>query len=57
MVLAEIALAVLAWRDLSHLSDDRVRGSRRIWRIAIIANPGNSIVYWMLGRRSADPTA
>jgi hypothetical protein len=47
----EVASAVLAWRDLNRRSDAAVRGRKRAWRIAMIANPGNSIAYWLFGRR------
>jgi hypothetical protein len=52
LVAAEVGLAVLAWRDLSAREDDAVRGSKNLWRALIIANPGNSMLYWALGRRS-----
>lgn len=49
--LASTASAVLAWRDLSHRSDSEVRGKKNLWRIFIGMNPGNSVFYWLLGRR------
>jgi hypothetical protein len=51
LVAGEIGSAVLAWRDLDGRPDDAVRGSKRMWRIAMLANPGNSLAYWALGRR------
>ena len=42
---------VLAWRDLAGRPDDRVRGPRRLWKTLILLNPGNSIAYWVAGRR------
>ena len=51
LVAVEVASAVLAWRDLSHRSEDEIRGSKRGWRMIILANPGNSIAYWAFGRR------
>jgi hypothetical protein len=51
LVASEIGSAVLAWRDLDRRSDCAVRGSRRVWRIAMLANPGNSLAYWALGRQ------
>lgn len=51
VVAVELVSAVLAWRDLSRRSDSRVRGSKRFWRVAMCANPGNSLGYWVLGRR------
>ena len=47
----QIASAVLAWRELSRLSDDQVRGNKRLWRMAVLINPGNSLAFWIFGRR------
>jgi hypothetical protein len=51
IVVAQVVSAVLAWRDLSARSDERVRGPKKLWRVMIAANPGNSVAYWILGRR------
>jgi hypothetical protein len=51
VVAVEVASAVLAWRDLSHRFEGEVRGSKRAWRVIILANPGNSFAYWAFGRR------
>lgn len=51
LVAVEAASAVLAWHDLSRRGDDQLRGSKNLWRVIIAANPGNSIAYWILGRR------
>ncbi|PZS15461.1 MAG: hypothetical protein DLM57_12665 [Pseudonocardiales bacterium] len=50
LVAGEIGSAVLAWRDLARRPDSAVRGSKRVWRVAMLANPGNSLAYWLLGR-------
>jgi protein involved in polysaccharide export with SLBB domain len=55
-VVAALALAgtvsgTLAWRDLNRRSDSQIRGSRRFWRVLIAMNPGNSVLYWLFGRR------
>jgi len=47
----QVVLAVVAWRDLAARSDDQVRGKKNIWRAAILLNPGNSVFYWLWGRR------
>ncbi len=47
----EVVSAVFAWRDLAQRSDGQVRGNKKLWRAAILANPGNSVAYWALGRR------
>jgi hypothetical protein len=50
----DLVAAVLAWRDLKHRSEDDVRGTKRLWRVVILANPGNSFGYWLFGRKRAD---
>ena len=46
----ELVSAVMAWRDLSKRSDSDLRGPRRLWQGLILANPGNSLMYWAVGR-------
>lgn len=47
----ELAGAVIAWRDLARRTDGQVRGGKRVWRALVILNPGNSMLYWLFGRR------
>ena len=51
VVVAQIVSCALAWRDLAQRSDDQVRGRKNLWRVFITVNPGNSIVYWLAGRK------
>ncbi len=51
VVAAQTISSALAWRDLAQRSDDRVRGPKYLWRVIVTINPGNSIAYWLLGRR------
>jgi hypothetical protein len=51
LVPIEVVLAVLAWQDLDRRADDQVRGNKRLWRVFVSINPGNSIIYWLFGRR------
>jgi hypothetical protein len=51
LVLASTVSGTLAWRDLSRRSPADVRGSKRFWRVVIALNPGNSLLYWLFGRR------
>ena len=51
LALAGIVSGTLAWRDLSRRSPAQIRGSRRFWRLLIAMNPGNSVLYWLFGRR------
>jgi hypothetical protein len=50
LVPIEVVLAALAWRDLQRRTDDQVRGKKRLWQVLVLINPGNSILYWLLGR-------
>ncbi len=51
IVPVQITLAVLAWRDMARRTDDQVRGPKRFWRVFVAINPGNSVAYWLIGRR------
>ena len=43
--------SALAWRDLADRPVGQVRGSKKLWRVIVTINPGNSIAYWLFGRR------
>jgi hypothetical protein len=51
LALASIVSGARAWRDLSRRAPGQVRGSKRFWRVLIALNPGNSVLYWLFGRR------
>jgi len=51
VVAAQTVSSVLAWRDLAERSDDQVRGPKNLWRFIVTVNPGNSLAYWLIGRR------
>jgi len=51
LVLAEVGLAALTWQDLRRRSADEIRGSKRFWRVISTINPGNSVAYWLVGRK------
>jgi hypothetical protein len=53
VVAVEAAVAALAYRDLAQRPDELIRGPKNLWRVFIGLNPGNALVYWLLGRRSA----
>ena len=48
----EIASTIVAWRDLRDRDEAAVRGSKRFWRAFMLANPGNSLLYWLFGRHT-----
>jgi hypothetical protein len=47
----EVVSTALAWRDLASRGEAEVRGSKRFWRGFVLVNPGNSLLYWLIGRR------
>jgi hypothetical protein len=51
LAVAHLVVTSLVWRDLRRLTDDQVRGPKRMWRIASAANMSNSVVYLLIGRR------
>jgi hypothetical protein len=51
LVPVELWLAIRAWRDLGQRGSGGIRGGKRLWRILVLLNPGNSIFYWLFGRR------
>ena len=51
LVAGELGSAALAWRDLARRSDQQVRGNKTAWRMFMLINPGNSLAYWLAGRR------
>jgi hypothetical protein len=51
VVAAQTVSSALAWRDLAGRSDEQVRGPKNVWRFIVTINPGNSIAYWLFGRR------
>jgi len=44
----------LVWRDIRNRPADRIRGSKRLWRLATAANSGNSVLYPLIGRKRAN---
>jgi hypothetical protein len=51
VVAAQTVSSALAWRDLAQRPSEQVRGPKNLWRVIVTINPGNSIAYWLLGRR------
>lgn len=52
VVAVQAVSAAFAFRDLAKRSDEQVRGPKLLWRVLMALNPGNSLAYWVLGRRS-----
>jgi hypothetical protein len=51
LVVAEVGLAALTWRDIGRRPAEEIRGSKVFWRVISTINPGNSVAYWLVGRR------
>jgi hypothetical protein len=51
VVAAEVVLAGLTLRDIQHRPAEQIRGSKWLWRVVSLINPGNSVAYWLVGRR------
>lgn len=51
VVAVEAVSAAFAYRDLARRTDDQVRGRKLLWRVLMALNPGNSVIYWIFGRR------
>ena len=52
VVAVQAVSAAFTFRDLARRTDEQVRGPKLLWRILIGINPGNSLAYWVLGRRT-----
>ena len=52
VVAAEVVVAALAYRDLGRRTDAQVRGPKTLWRVFMGLNPGNALLYWLVGRRA-----
>jgi hypothetical protein len=51
VILIGVVSCALAWRDIARRNDDEVRGPKFVWRIFLAMNPGNSLFYWLFGRK------
>jgi hypothetical protein len=51
VVAAQLGSSVYAWRDLARRPTSDVRGPKNLWRVILTLNTGNSVLYWLFGRR------
>lgn len=54
LVVAHVIVVTLTWRDIRYRTDDQIRGSKRLWRIASAGQMGNALVYWLFARKRID---
>lgn len=52
VLVAHLVVATLVWRDLARRPADRVRGSKKLWRLLSAANTSGSVAYVLVGRRA-----
>jgi hypothetical protein len=53
LVVAHVIVTTITWRDLSRRSSDQLRGPKWFWRLFTGIQMGNSVVYWLVGRKSS----
>lgn len=46
-----IAVAAFTWRDIERRPAERIRGDKRLWKIASSVNTLGSAAYWLAGRK------
>jgi len=47
----ELAAKIAAARDIQHRSAEQVRGSKLLWRLALLVNTLGPLSYFLWGRR------
>ena len=50
-LIVHVIVLNLTWRDLRRRPASAVRGNKRMWRLASLANTSGSVAYWLFGRR------
>jgi Phospholipase_D-nuclease N-terminal len=53
--LVELGLKVLAARDIQRRPADQIRGSKLLWRLALLINTFGPLGYFLVGRRRPHP--
>jgi hypothetical protein len=57
LVVVDLIVAAFTFVDLRRRDADQIRGSKRFWRIVTVANPGNALAYWLVGRKRIETPA
>jgi hypothetical protein len=50
-VVLHVVITTLTWHDLRNRPVEKVRGSKKVWRMASGLNTLGSVAYWGFGRR------
>ncbi len=54
LAVVELAAKIAAARDIQRRPDDQVRGSKLLWRLALLVNTIGPLSYFLWGRRTAE---
>jgi hypothetical protein len=46
-----IIVTAFTWRDIRRRPSSDIRGDKRVWFVLTALNAGNSVAYWICGRR------
>jgi hypothetical protein len=49
--IGHVAVTAITWADLKRRPAEQIRGDKLVWRVLTALNTGNSVLYWLLGRR------
>lgn len=53
LIPVHIAVTRFTWADIRDRPADQIRGSKRLWRILSAVQMGNSLAYFVIGRKRA----
>lgn len=54
VLLGHVLVTSWTWRDIQSRPAERIRGSKRLWRMLSGVNTLGSLGYWLIGRRYGD---
>jgi hypothetical protein len=53
LLLLHVVVTAVTLRDLSQRNQDQIRGPRWFWRVFTPLQMGNSVAYWLVGRKNS----
>jgi hypothetical protein len=53
LVVAQVSVTTITWRDFSRRSAEQLRGPKWFWRLFTGIQMGNSAVYSLVGRKNS----
>ena len=51
VAVGHVAVTAITWADIKRRPAEQIRGDKLVWRVLTALNTGNSVLYWLLGRR------